>query len=150
MLHQLEEYRITKMLLMICVLSVVAGAQYEYGTPSELHGLKRVMIDTGASANDYNKIKNEIDKAKLDLVIVTEDNRPEILLAFKDQGNWSGAGLIALPRGDAEHPSLRILYNFERSAHRAFTANSVKFAEKFISLYRKANDIKQDAQPDKR
>jgi len=64
--------------------SLCLGQQesYAYGQPSDLKGLKKVYIDTGADTKSRDSIIKDLQKSKLSFEIMDDLEDAEILLGF--------------------------------------------------------------------
>ena len=131
----------------------------EYGKPSDLKGVRRVFIDTGAEAKARERIAAAIEKAKLGVEVIGSPEGAELILQFspkrvspvrdaqvfpplvpnmpsrtrivyQNPDSGSGSAYVPLAGGGS-----RILYNWSGG-------DAAKFVGHFIKEYKKANGIK--------
>lgn len=70
-------------LVVLLSLSIHAKSfDVEYGKLSDLKGLKKVFVDTGADMKSRERILKEIEKAKLGLELLDSAEGAEIILNF--------------------------------------------------------------------
>lgn len=137
------------------------GQGYSYGQPSDLKGLKKVYVDTGADTKSRDSIIRDLQKAKLGFEIADDMEDAEILIGFgagkiitsaratlsgsqatiRDVYSRTGAGvIIARARGKD-----RIVHSFSGTQETGAPVDLFKrkpvtnFMREFIGLYRKAN-----------
>lgn len=135
------------------------GQDQAYGQPSDLKGLKKVFVDTGADMKNRDSIIRELEKSKLGFEIVDEKADADILLGFgagevihsvvaTNNGNVAtarplmdrtGAGVvIAKARGKD-----RLVYSFSDVQTTWLERKPVSnFVREFLKVYKKGNDIK--------
>ncbi len=126
--------------------------ELEYGSLSDLKGVKRVYIDTGADTVYRDHFIKEINKAKLGLTILASPDDAECIILFKNEvinEPWFsgspavvekslGQGLILVP-GNAQKRS-RLLYKFRETKDSWFEKKPyIKFAQIFIQAFKDAN-----------
>jgi hypothetical protein len=77
----------TMVLLAFTSIQVIASAQQqpsiEYGSHSDLKGVKSIFIDTGANIELRNRIAKEITKNLKDIVIAGTPNEAQVYLWFQ-------------------------------------------------------------------
>ena len=122
--------------------------EYEYGSPSELKGLKKVFIDTRADLKNRERIVRELAESKLGFEIVAESKEAEILLVFESdfaivdhKKRSAGKGFVFIQGKTSER--LRVVMNFEAVKDLAVEKKpAAKFAARFVKAYKKANGLK--------
>jgi len=83
--------QLTISLTLIAFCASLCGAQdYAYGSPSDLKGLKKVYIDSGADTKSRDKIIKDLENSKIGFEIVDDKKGAEILLGY-------GAGSVSRP-----------------------------------------------------
>jgi hypothetical protein len=140
-------------ILMIVGLAAVTSAQdFEYGSPSELKDLTAVYIDTGPDLESYNRIKDVITEAKLDLKFVTTVDASDFVIMFRGDSRLvqvghatkeqaTGKGFVAIPSADGKRA--RILMNFQSTQNRFKEKKpATKLAKDFVKAYKLANGLK--------
>jgi hypothetical protein len=139
-----------------CAVTVCAqNSTVEYGSPSELHGVKKLFVDTGVDAELRNSIVKEIQKGLPDLIIASSPEDADIHLRFALDEERS-YGVIVPARGRVGVSSgkigagavlkvinekrVRVLWSY-KDAQRTFLERrpSTNFGREFVKLYRRYN-----------
>jgi hypothetical protein len=127
----------------------------EYGHPMELRGVKKVFVDTGTDLESRDRIVKEIQKAALNLTVVSRPQDADIHLRFylDDEDNYAvivpakgrigiasarkGAGTVVKVLDD-EHS--RVLWSHKDSQKTFLERHpSTNFGREFVKLYRRYN-----------
>jgi hypothetical protein len=145
-------------LLLLLLAPFALSQDFEYGTPIELKGKSTVYLNTYGDVENYGRIKGLIEKAKIGVKFVSEDDNPEVILPFrsgsKEQINGAlasgnavmiareqvstGHGYIAVP--SPRTTKLRILIDFESVRDKwGEKKPGTKFANQFVAAYKSAN-----------
>jgi hypothetical protein len=149
--------------LLFCfpVISLAQEESYAYGQVSDLKGLKKVLIDTGIDTKTRNSIIKDLEKSKLGVEIVDDEQTAEILLMFRaldqitDRERFlrgmlgstpgemppnAGAGVVVALNCRGKD---RIIHSFQDRQQSGWERKPVtNFVREFIKIYKKANDIK--------
>lgn len=150
------------MLTLVLIGSCLAQqTPFAYGQPSDLKGLKKLYIDTGADTQSRNAIIKDLEKSKLGFEVMDDIEDADILLGFgagkvtdratgtigdgdvdiRTRSSRTGTGVvIARARGKD-----RIVHSFTNTqeANAWFKRRPVtNFTREFLKLYKKANDLK--------
>jgi hypothetical protein len=127
----------------------------EYGHPIELHGVKKVFVDTGVDIELRNSIVKEIQKGLPTLTVVSNPEDADIHLRFslKDEDNYAviipakgrvgissvrtGMGTVLKVINDKR---VRVLWSYKDS-QRTFVERrpSTNFGREFVKLYERYN-----------
>lgn len=139
--------------LFVLVFACSAAAQeFEYGRPAELKGLTDIYIDVGSDLESYDRIRTEIEKAKLpvkflddadgaDLVIAFQSNRVLVPVGRATHRKRTGQGWVAIPSSNGER--LRVLLSFNEMQDKLGEKKpAVRFAREFVKAYKTANGLK--------
>jgi hypothetical protein len=158
------------LLLFVLLLSFTASAQIEYGKASDLKGLTKVFLDTGADMEVRDRIVKQLEKANLGIEILGSDDEAEIMLVFRDQesdtvtgatsntsddGWWgrttnttivkvpliAGEGRVFVKGSSGKARLVLSVKNSQQS--RLEKRPSTKFANAFIKAYQEANGVKK-------
>ena len=145
-------------MLVTCVFVLPALAQnptIEYGHPMELQGVKKVFVDTGMDLESRDRIIKEIQKAALNLTIVSRPEDADIHLRFylDDEDNYAvivpakgRIGIASVRKGagtvvkviDDKH--VRVLWSHKDSQITFLDRRpSTSFGREFVKLYRRYN-----------
>jgi hypothetical protein len=159
-------------LALACACITVTLAQrptIEYGSPSDLKGVKKIFVDTGTEMEVRENILKELGKSKKktpDLEVVSRPEDAEIILAFGASASTYLAQVNTAPVDDGavvSHPvyrqvvhgdgvvlkplgenRVRLLMSFKDSRSSRFERRpSTNFAREFIHKYMDANGIKR-------
>ncbi len=138
--------------LFVFVLACSAFTQeFEYGRPAELKGLTDIYIDVGSDLESYDRIRGEIEKAKLRVKFLDTADGADLVIAFKSDrqlvrvGNAThrkrtGQGWVAIPSANSER--LRILISFDEMQDKIGEKKpAVRFAREFVKAYKTANEL---------
>lgn len=125
---------------------------YEYGSLSELRGIKKIYIDTGANTSYRDQIAKELQKLKLGLQILGSDGEAECYVLFDSKviyEPWfsgssaivdkeSGAGMVFLVgRNGRRH---KLLYTLKDKQDTWFERKPIaKFAKALAKAFQDAN-----------
>jgi hypothetical protein len=127
----------------------------EYGHPLELQGVKKVFVDTGMDLESRDRIIKEIQKAALNLTVVSRPEDAEIHLRFylDDEDNYAvivpakgRVGIASVRKGagtvvkviDDKH--VRVLWSYKDSQKTPLERRpSTNFGREFVKLYRRYN-----------
>ncbi len=154
-----------KILLLLLLLSVPALGQIEYGTNADLKGLKKVFIDTGSDMETRTRLIKELDKAKLDLEVLSSIDNADIVMRFVSETNEklvsantvygdygasttaarveliAGVGQVFVAGKNGERP--RLILSVKNSQQTKWEKRpSTKFILAFIKAYKDGNGIK--------
>lgn len=124
---------------------------YEYGDISDLKGLKKIYVNAGTDLQNRDRIMKEINKGKLGLEWVKNEDDADIYILFagnqKDQRiqNIYGSRITTVHAGEflvfvrvSNKPRLVISYiNAQQDDWEQ--KPTTKFAKQFIKAYREAN-----------
>lgn len=141
---------------------------FERGKSSELKGLTKLFVNTGADTNRRDLIVEEIKKARIPgLAIVDAREEAEMIMRFAGDEqevieglsanpvigtDWtmttvdsrvmvSGRGMVFIAGKDRTKP--RIVMTYKNARNKAFGKHPLtEFAEKFIAAYKEANGLK--------
>ena len=140
---------LTVALTLLFLVSFMSAQDFEYGNPSELKGLKRAFIDVGPDVKNFNRIKDEIDGAKLPgFEIVSDVDVSDFVILFRgDKGveitgdnsyrRDTGKGYVGIRSRDI------VLISFDEMQDKLFEKKpAIKFTREFIKAYKKANGLK--------
>lgn len=149
---------IFSLVLLTLAINLPAFAQnptVEYGHPTELHGVKKVFVDTGADIELRNRIVKEIQKGLPNLVIVSipEDAEIHLQFALRDESNYGvivpvrgrvgvssirvGAGTVVKVINDKR---VRVLWSYKDTQRTIVERRpSTNFAREFVKLYERYN-----------
>lgn len=148
-----------KLLILLFVLTLGTGFQdFRYGQPSEMKGLKKVFVNTGADITNRERIIKELQNAKLDLELLDSEEEAEIILVFaggKEQitvgsvsngtGSLStrkvnvGEGRVFVLRDNV----MKIVMSYEGEERKIWEKKpATNFSRAFVKAYKKANDLK--------
>ena len=126
--------------------------EVEYGSLSDLRGVKKVYIDTGSDTMYRDYFIKEINKAKLGIAVLSSSENADCIVIFKNQminEPWFsgsnaivekslGQGMIVLP-GNDQKPT-RLLYKFQETKDSWFEKKPyVQFAQIFVKAFKDAN-----------
>lgn len=156
--------------LLTVLFSSVSYSQqqsYAYGQLSDLKGLRKIYVDTGADVQSRNSIIKDLEKSKLGFEIVDDIEEAEILLGFgagrvtdraiatitgsstieiREMSSRTGVGVvIARARGkDRLVHSFRSTQEGGRGVLGAALQHKpvTNFVREFIKVYKKGNDLK--------
>lgn len=148
---------------LVIVLGICTGRAfsqtYEIGSESELKGLKKVHLDTGADVDNYNRIKENIEKAGIRLEYVSAEEAEFFILFRSDMkehvtgaviaGSVIGVGRDRFSTGKGMvgrvsdgGKKIRVFINFASEKNWwAEKKPATKLAKKFIAAYKKANNL---------
>lgn len=153
------------MVALFILAFVVAGfsQDYEYGNPSELKGLKKILIDTGPDIKNRNRIVEELEKANLGFQFVDSADDAEIIMSFGGSRVEIVSGATTTPVYGTNNTTttvnrrkvatgsgyvfikgikkLRVVMSFESTQDKFFEKKpATKLAKEFIKAYEKANE----------
>ena len=157
--------RLTTSLALIAFCASLCAAQdYAYGQPSDLKGLKKVYIDSGADTKNRDKIIKGLENSKLGFELVDEVESAEILLGYgagavsrkvvgsttttensssiyvREKTQRTGAGVVVALHVRGKD---RLVHSFEDVQNSKWERNPVdNFVREFIKVYKKGNDLK--------
>jgi hypothetical protein len=150
---------LTLALLAVCAPCHAQQDSYAYGQPSDLKGLKKVYVDSGADTKSRDSIIKELEKSKLDFEIVDDEADAKILLGFgaghvtkKAIATSTGSSVIAREISQRTGSGVvvahargkdRLVLSFQDTQNSKWERNPVtNFVREFIKVYKKGNDIK--------
>lgn len=125
---------------------------YEYGSLSELKGVKRIYVETGANTSFRDKIIKELEKLKLGLQIVGSEKEAECIIAFASKTIYepwysgspaivdkeSGAGMVFLVGKQGKRD--RLLYTFKDKQNTWLESKPItNFAKTVAKAFQDAN-----------
>jgi S1-C subfamily serine protease len=128
---------------------------YEYGKLSELKGIKKIFIDTGGETAYRERLIKEIEKAKLNIEVLSSPDNAECFILFRNtminepwfSGSSAivekslGKAMIVIPGNNQKKP--RLLLKFTETKDSYFEDKPIdKFAKLFVKAYREANPKK--------
>lgn len=160
---------ILPLLIIFACCITVFSQQFEYGKTSDLKGLTKIFLDTGADMETRNRIIENIEKAKLGVEFLGSMDDAQIVMTFRDETNEvitgvntnvttnpyggtanttavrvpliNGAGNVFVANKDGTNPKL-VLSVTNSQQSRWEKRPSTKFANAFIKAYKEANGIK--------
>lgn len=141
--------------LLLCFLasiSICAQDEFIYGKPSDLKGLKKVYIDTGADLKSRNKITEKLTKEKLGLEFLDTIKEAEIVI-FYEAGterrvvgvptpNGTLVGTPEYPYGAGavlvdEKPKPKLVFSFQDQQNTAFERGPLtNFIRELVKLFK--------------
>jgi phage gp45-like len=138
--------------------SIIAVQDFSYGKPSEMKGMTKVFVNTGADMTNRERIIKELQNAKLDLELLDSEDGADIILVFaggKEQitvGSVSnGMGSLSTRRvnvGEGKvfvmrENKMKIVMSYEGEERKIWEKKpATNFARAFVKAYKKANDSK--------
>lgn len=146
-----------RLIFALCLLllsGLFAHAQIEYGKPEELKNLKKIHIDAAGDIDDYNRIKKELEKSKIEFTFVERAEESEIVLRFDGGRQLAFVGSGATQVTNNYYAGKGTCFVFGARAMRVIMQSesvqdkwtdkkpAVKFARDFLKVYKKANNIK--------
>jgi hypothetical protein len=147
------------LILLACFDAYGQDESYSYGQPSDLKGLHKVFVDTGADTKNRDTIIKGILKAKLDFEIVDDAADAEIILGFgagkvtnKAVASVIGTGIVARTHTSRTGTGVviararskeRLVHSFEDTQQSGWERKPVdNYVREFIKVYKKGNDLK--------
>jgi hypothetical protein len=144
-------FGLTFLVLASSLLTSAQESGIEYGQASELRGVTKVFVDTGADIQQRNLIVKEIQKRLPDLEVVSRPEESDIHLRFflretkPGKTDWLGTVVKFV-----ESNRVRVLFSyrddtlpiFERETLMSSAMDLAKphiFVRQFVKVYRKAN-----------
>ena len=128
---------------------------YEQGRLSELKGIKKIFIDTGGETAYRERLIKEIEKAKLNIEVLSSPDDAECFILFRNtminepwfSGSSAivekslGKAMIIIPGNNQK--KTRLLLKFTETKDSYFEDKPIdKFAKMFVKAYREANQKK--------
>ena len=125
---------------------------YEYGSLSELRGIKKIYIDSGVKTKYRDQIIKELQKLKLDLQMLGSEDQAECVVVFDSKviyEPWysgsqavvdkeSGVGMVFLVGRGGKRD--RLLYTFTDKQNTWFESKPItNFAKKVAKAFQDAN-----------
>ena len=150
-----------KSLILLLLMALATFSQnFEYGGPSDLKGLTKVQLSPEIDFKDQERIKKEINKAKLSSLVVTDNyDDGEIMLVFGGSTETVTTGAtvnngvvntirVPLDEGtgyvfvEGKSGKPRLVLKVSNSQQSRLEKRPVtKFVDTFLKAYRQANDL---------
>jgi len=144
--------------LLTFLLALTTRAQtptIEYGHPSELQGVKKVFVDTGADTQLRDSIIKEIQKGVPTVTVVSRPEDSDVHLRFQldDDDRYAvivpargRVGVTSVRRGAGtvmkvlDDKRVRVLWSYKDSQRTVLERRpSTNFGREFVKLYRRYN-----------